>query len=166
VAPATGVILYVCAMPLQTAVAPLIGPGAGAGAPEVTASVAKAEVKPQALVAVTEIVPLVADVVTDMLAVVLVPVHPDGSDHVYVVPGGPDGTEYVSVAPEQTDVGPEMGAGAAGAVEIGTTGKALAAEVPQAVVTDTVTFPAVADGVAVRMVVVELPLQPAGVVHV
>jgi hypothetical protein len=165
VAPDTGVTLYVCATPLQTAVGPLMGPGAGAAAPDVTARLVGDDVRPQAFVAVTETVPLEDDVVTVMLDVVLLPVHPGGNVHVYVVFVGPDGTEYVSVAPAHTEVGPVIAPGAA-AAEMGVTGSALAALVPQAVVAVTVTLPAEAPGVVVRLAVVEVPLQPAGVVQV
>ena len=44
VAPATGVMLYVCCTPLHTATAPAIGPGDAGALPEFTVSVCGVEV--------------------------------------------------------------------------------------------------------------------------
>ena len=68
-------------VPAHGAVAPVITPSEAGGDVEVTASVEAADV-PQALVAVTVILPDEAAGVAVMDAVVLLPVHPVGSVHV------------------------------------------------------------------------------------
>jgi hypothetical protein len=92
VAPLTGAVLYVCDTPLHTAVEPLIGLGCVGAAPELTERVLAAEVRPHALVAVTDTVPPVAFGVAEIEFVVLVPVHPGGSAQVYDVAPATAGT--------------------------------------------------------------------------
>jgi hypothetical protein len=73
--------------------------------------------------------------------------------------------EYVLLLPEQIVAGPEIVAGVAG-VEFTVTVNVCADEVPQEFVAVTVMFPLVAFAVVVIEFVVELPLQPEGVVQV
>lgn len=80
VAPPTAAMLYVCVVPVHTAVAPLMFPGAPGAAPEVTASEDGAVV-PQLPDAVTEIVPPAVVGVTVMEEAVEVPVQPVGNVH-------------------------------------------------------------------------------------
>lgn len=65
-------------MPLHTLAAPLIAPGV-AGMPVDVTTKACADETPHAPVAVTVMTPLIAPVVTEMLAVFEVPAQPEGS---------------------------------------------------------------------------------------
>ena len=67
--------------------------------------------------------------------------------------------------PEHGVIEPVIAPGVAGA-DPGVTAKVAAVLVPQVLVAVTVTLPAVAFGVAEILVVVEVPDQPAGRVHV
>ena len=71
-------VLYTFVVPAHTGVGPLMPEGASGNGVTVTASVRAMDV-PQALVAVTEMVPDVAPGVAMMVLLVLLPVHPEGN---------------------------------------------------------------------------------------
>ena len=114
VAPFTAATENVLVLLAHTLSGPLIGPGIAGVAVKVTASVC-AMLFPQALLAVTDMVPPPVPCVADMLLVVEVPLHPVGKVQVYEVAPFTDVTEYTFVANAQTEAGPEMLAGVAGA---------------------------------------------------
>ena len=68
---------------MHTVVAPEMAPGAGGAEPPVTARTLAVDVCPQALVAVTVMLPLPVAVVTLIEAVVEEPVQPVGNVQVY-----------------------------------------------------------------------------------
>ena len=72
---------------------------------------------------------------------------------------------YVVEIPEQGVADPVIVPGCAG-VAVGVTAKVAAEDVPQVPVAVTLTLPAVALGVAEILVVVDVPVQPPGKVHV
>ena len=72
---------------------------------------------------------------------------------------------YEAELPASTFIEPEIVPGVAGAM-VGVTAKVPGDEVPQVPLATTLTFPAVAFGVAEILVVVELPVQPPGKVQV
>ena len=74
----TGVTLYVCTVPAHTLSDPLIAAGA-LGALPGTIFLVRAIDGPPHPVAVTEMVPALAPMVTRMLLVLELPVQPDGS---------------------------------------------------------------------------------------
>ena len=80
-APLTVAMLYVCAVPEQTADAPLMVAGCAGTAFTPTARVCAALV-PQVLLAVTVMFPPVAPAVALIELVVDVPLHPPGNVHV------------------------------------------------------------------------------------
>jgi hypothetical protein len=71
---------------------------------------------------------------------------------------------YVWFVPTQGAALPTMLPGCAGTV-FTVTGSVEGAEIPQAFVTVTLTAPLVLDAVVVRELVLEVPVQPAGVVQ-
>jgi hypothetical protein len=164
VAPATAAILYVLADPEHTVVFPVIVPGVAGAEPGVTAKVLAVEV-PHVLVAVTLTLPAVALGVAEILVVVEVPVQPPGKVHVYEVAPATAAILYVVATPEHGVAEPVIVPGVAG-VEDGVTAKVLAGELPQILLATTLTLPAVALGVTVMLVVVEVPVQPPGKVQV
>ena len=121
-------------------------PGVAGAVGWVTTSVCAEEV-PQLLPAVTETVPPTDPAVAMMVSRVEVPVHPLGSDHVYVVAPLTAATEKVSKLPLHADVGPLIAPGVEGTA-LTVTASVWGAELPQVLlaVTDTVPLePAVAE---------------------
>ena len=102
--------------PWQKVVAPEAVIAADGPADTVTAN-ACAALEPQLLTAATVIFPPAAPAVAVMLLVVLVPVHPEGSVHVYDVAPVTAGVVYVWLLPAHSEVEPEMDKGWEGVVE-------------------------------------------------
>jgi hypothetical protein len=73
--------------------------------------------------------------------------------------------EYVLLLPEQIATAPEIVPGVAG-IEFTVTANVCAGEVPHTLSAVTVIFPLVVPAVVVIEFVVDVPLQPDGVVHV
>lgn len=164
VAPATADIEYEFNVPEQIIVVPEIDPGVAGIVLTVIAKLA-AEELPQLLFAVTVIFPLVELAVVRMLLVVEVPLHPDGNVHVYDVAPATGEILYVLEEPEQMVAVPEIVPGVAGrglTVIANVTG----AELPQPLFAVTVIFPLVEPAVVEMELVVDVPLQPDGKVHV
>lgn len=119
---------------------------------------------PQGVIAATEIVPPAAPAVVVMLAVVDVPVHPEGIVQAYPVAPLTGATLYVCEEPVHTVSAPVMPPMAPGAAPEETT-LVLGEDVPQAFDAVTEIVPPVAVGTAVMEVVEDEPPQPAGSVH-
>ena len=109
--------------------------------------------------------PLVALAVALIEFVVDVPVQPPGNVQVYDVAPATAVIEYVFVVPEQIVTVPEIVPGVVGIV-FTTTANVCALEFPQALFAVTVMFPEVALAVALIEFVVDVPVQPPGIVHV
>jgi hypothetical protein len=106
---------YVCELPEQITVLPVILPGiAGRGLTE-TFIVCTAEL-PHALFAITEMVPPAAPGVTKILLLVLLPLQPPGRLHVYEMADKLFATTYVLLLPSHMVVLPEMFPGVEGEV--------------------------------------------------
>jgi len=120
---------------------------------------------PHVLDAVTVTFPLVELAVAEILFVVDVPIQPTGIVHVYDVAPATAVTLYVLVVPEHIAAVPEIAPGVVG--DVFTVIACDDAElVPQAFVAATVTLPLVAFAVAEIELVVDVPVQPTGIVHV
>ena len=104
-------------------------PGCGGVAPALTTSILGVDA-PQLDTAATLTVPLVADGMTVMLGLLLVPVHPPGSVQAYDTAPATGAMLYVCCAPLHTTVMPEIAPGVAG-VLAELTASVCKAEVPQ-----------------------------------
>ena len=121
--------------------------------------------EPQLLLAVTEMLPLLAATVAVMELVVEVPVQPDGKVQVYEVAPFTVTTLYVLDVDEQILVSPLIVPGVPG-IEFTVTANVFAADEPQELFAFTEMFPPVDPAVAIIVSVVEVPDQPEGKVHV
>ncbi len=102
--------------------------------------------------------------VAEMLFVVDVPVQPVGSVQMYEVAPVTGDTEYVCGAFEQMNLFPVMDAGGDGA-DPATTARLRGMETPQGDVAVTDMLPAALPGVTVMEFVVDVPVQPVGIVQ-
>jgi len=152
-------------LPEQIVDVPEIAPGAAGAAFTVMVCV-EADELPQTLLAVTIIFPLLALAVAAIELVVDVPLHPEGSVHVYEVAPATAATLYVLLLPEQMVVVPEIVPGVDGAEVVTAIANEAAALLPQELSAVTVIFPLVELEVVVMVFVVDVPLQPDGNVQV
>jgi len=120
---------------------------------------------PQALVAITEIVPLVASAVAEIELVVDVPLQPPGKVQEYELADGSLITEYVLLLPEQMVDEPEIEPGVEGLV-FTVMANVCADDEPQALFAVTVMLPAVEEAVVLIELVADVPVQPLGRVQV
>jgi hypothetical protein len=111
--------------------------------------------------AITLIVPPVAPGVTDITFEVLVPVHPDGNDHIYDLAPTTGGTEYCCVAAEQTTALPTIALGCVGVISNFTL-KVSVFVFPQGVTANAEILPADDPAIVVIEFVELEPTQPEG----
>lgn len=158
--------MYVCVVVAQGVVAPVTAPGCAGVVDGVTRSDAAGEV-PQPFCAATVTVPAAVFGVVVRDGVVLVPVQPVGVVHTYDVAPLTAAMLKVAEAPLHSVAGPVMVLGADGIVT-GVTASVDAVPVPHIVVAVTEILPlnAPAPGVAFMLLVVDVPLHPAGSVQV
>ena len=121
---------------------------------------------PQALLAITEILPALLPTVAKMLSVVELPDQVLGNDHVYDVAPVTAATENVSKAPLHTLPVSVIEPGVAGVAEDTVTASVCAVELPQLLLAVTETVPPVEPTVLPMLDVVDVPVQPLGSVHV
>lgn len=160
-------MLYTFELPIHTLALPLMGPGwAGAEPPPtVTFNVCGAD-EPQELSDVTLIIPPVTPATVLIEVVVEVPVHPDGKVHVYPVAPGTAVILYMFELPLHTGVLPLIVPGCAGIALLMVTINDCDEDCPQVSFAVTVMVPPVVPAIVLIEFVVEVPVHPAGKVHV